>query len=52
MGCFDYVPVEGPFVQQLQVGAKTYARLDPETCIKAYGSGYVSTYANVLLVTF
>ena len=51
MGCFDYVSVEGPFVQELQANAKTYARLDPETCIKAYGSGYVSTYANVLLVT-
>jgi hypothetical protein len=51
MGCFDYVPVEGPFVQQLQDNATTYARLDPETCLKAYGSGYVSTYANVLLVT-
>jgi hypothetical protein len=51
MSCFDYVPVEGPFVQQLQDNATTYARLDPETCLKAYGSGYVSTYANVLLVT-
>ncbi|KAF2155062.1 hypothetical protein K461DRAFT_107278 [Myriangium duriaei CBS 260.36] len=51
MDCFDYVSEEGLFVQQLQDSAKSYTRLDPAACIEAYGSGYVSLYANVLLVT-
>lgn len=52
MICFsDFNGISNPLIVGLQVNVKSLARLDPAACIRAYGSGPVSNYGDVLLVT-